>query len=116
MSLTEEQKIIWKNHIIASAEHPVGIQHYCFEQKISKSSLYRWKSLFSKEEDKHIQTTSSKQADKASKIKTACKSSPFLPAIVETLDLKNKKQLQDNNLPDPTWLAEVIVKVIRGLS
>ena len=57
MSLTVEQKNIWKNHIIASAEHPVGIQNYCFEQKISKSALYRWKGLFSKEENKQIKTT-----------------------------------------------------------
>ena len=103
----EEQLSYWREHVNQASLHEQGLFGYCQEQKISKSAMYRWKKYFSDlNSNKHIKTKH--------KIKTQKQHSPFLPVIVESSELKNKTQKQ--NQPDPAWLAELIVKVIQGLA
>lgn len=118
MSATKVQKAIWKDHVDAALAHPGGVREYCLEQKISKSALYRWKTIFSNKADKVNLAKSIKVKNKNLNFKKPLspQSSSFLPVIVER-DIKlNSTQTKSNNLPDSAWLGEVLVKVIQGLS
>jgi hypothetical protein len=108
MKLTKEKQLnYWREHVHQASLYQEGLYSYCLKQKISKSALYRWKKYFTT-------LPFNQSIQKKQKLETKKLQSPFLPVIVEASDLKNKKQIQ--NLPDPAWLAEVIVKVIQGLS
>jgi hypothetical protein len=117
MNQTKEDQIkYWQGHITQALANDQSLHEYSALNKISKSALYRWKKYFSDLETKPpvIEESAIKAVEPiCDDLKT---SAPLLPAFLECAVLSEATQNKNRSLPDSKWLAEVIVKVIQGLS
>jgi transposase-like protein len=90
---------LWRARIKAAELFPGGVQAYCLQEDLHTTSLYRWKRKFSEEKQ---------EADGSSK---------FAPLVVsQKADLNFQSQRPMSELPDPRWVAEVLIYMTRGLS
>ena len=109
----EDQLNYWRNHITQAALNDQSLHEYSSLNKISKSALYRWNTYFS-DLDKRPPAIKNAQTDTQSINEK--EQPPALPAFLECSVLSETVQINNKKLPDSAWLAEVIVKVIQGLS
>lgn len=109
VQIKEDQINYWHEHINRASANNQSLHEYSALNKISKSAMYRWKKYFS---DLSVnQAIEERPSEKAED-----RISPFSALVVETSGFSTIAQSKNRSLPDSTWLAEVIVKVIQGLS
>lgn len=116
MNQTKEDQIkYWQGHISQALANDQSLHEYSTLNKVSKSALYRWNKYFS-----DLEAKPSIIEEPAIKAESICEDentlSTHLPAFLECAVLSKAIQSKNKSLPDSTWLAEVIVKVIQGLS
>jgi len=110
MDQTKEDKInYWHEHINRASANNQSLHEYSALNKISKSAMYRWKKYFS-------DLSVNQAIDEKPLVESEDRISPFSALIVETSGFSTIAQSKNRSLPDSAWLAEVIVKVVQGLS
>ena len=115
MNQTKEVQIdYWREHIERASSNNQSLHEYSALNKISKSALYRWEKHFS---DLNVDPSLVDQSiEEEPTAQTEGRTPPFSQLVVEASDMTAKIQSNSRSLPDSAWLAELIVKVIRGLS
>jgi hypothetical protein len=98
---SQHREEFWKNHIGSWRKSPLDLRTYCREHGISHHTFYYWrKKLNSK---LPVVRKPTEPASKAAAL--------FVPMEVSTALASHKER----SLPDPKWLAEFAVYVLRGL-
>ena len=105
----EDQINYWHEHINRASANNQSLHEYSALNKISKSAIYRWKKYFSDLSVNQVIAERPSERDED-------RISPFSALVVETSGFSTIAQSKNRSLPDSAWLAEVIVKVIQGLS
>jgi len=92
----------WRNHVIGAESHPDGTSTYLREHGLKSPTYFTWRKKL-KKIDSHA---------------TILPSSPFLPVVVgnnKKPNIINSKNKLNENLPDPKWVAEVMLHLVRDL-
>jgi hypothetical protein len=90
---------VWRARIEAAESFPGGVQAYCVKEGLHTTPLYRWKRRFSEEKQ------------------TSHGSSKFAALVVsKKADPDFQSQRPMSMLPDPRWVAEILIYISRGLS
>lgn len=109
----KQEEIDWRSHAEQAVKFEGGIYQYSKINNISKSALYRWIKIYAEKGELKV----NRKSKKYSLGKKEKKESPFLPVIIkpEVEELAMKYSVQNKNLPESRWVAEIITHVIRGL-
>ena len=89
-NLSIKTNVYWKSHILKASKHEGSINSYCRIAGISSGKFHYWKKRLAIKEPK------------------PCENIPAF-AQVEVVPDKN------SSLPDPRWLAELILSLARGV-
>ncbi|MGZ3745502.1 MAG: IS66 family insertion sequence element accessory protein TnpA [Pseudobdellovibrionaceae bacterium] len=92
----QEKLKLWTEHVKKASIYNGSLKQYCRQENISSSTLSYWRDKLGKGISKSSQT------------------SKFIPVVVapsSRLDQKGPQQI----LPNPKWVAEIILHVYGGL-
>jgi len=85
----------WLNHARLAQNHPKGFRSYCRENQISINALSYWRNKLRDSLNKDVPQRA-----------------PFIPVQVIT----SERKCRGNQLPDPKWVAELILRLSEGVN
>ena len=102
MSVKQDQETLWQEHLAQAESHPTSQMAYCREVGIEPRKLYAARERI-KSRLKRRTPLKSKQ-------------SQFLPVTVAPTAASVQSMGRCTALPNPEWVAEVMLHLVRGLS
>lgn len=95
----------WQERVRLAEEHVGGISAYCKQAGVSSSALYMWRKKLSL--NKRVDAKVENQSAKGSALRPAFVPIQIMAAQIPTESLRK--------LPDPKWVASVILHLYEGL-
>lgn len=92
----QEKLKVWTEHVKKASIYNGSLKEYCRQESISSSTLNYWREKLGKGISKPSQT------------------SKFIPVVVAPPSKLEQKERQEI-LPNPKWVAEIILHVYGGL-
>ncbi len=87
-AINESKEVFWREQLALASRRDGSLESFCRERGLSLASLAYWRKKFRAGESKALAL------------------SPFVPAKVVPTAV-------DSTLPDPRWVAELIVELVR---
>ena len=105
MSVNQDQEKLWQEHLAQAEKHPISQVAYCREAGIEPRKLYAARERMKS------------QLKEKQSLKRKSPRSQFLPVTVSAVPAPRVQTgSQRTGLPDASWVAEVMLHLVRGLS